>query len=493
VGSGSDSNDTTSDRYAQRVPRQVLLFHRRLDEYGGAEEELVETLQFLSMSSTIKICASTRPRRLFQHFFRNSNRMFDISTFTKEDVRLYIWKGLQENQNFLELQKHGPGCEDIVNTVSDLAQGVWLWVYLVRRDLIHAVNRDEGVTMLQKIVRQFPADLEEYFKRMIEAVRPQYREEMSRIFLITVDELQPLPLFAFSLLENLCSDRTFAINYQMRPISEDEITPHYPRWTSWINNRCSDLLVIDEQPHPTFLSHSVDFLHRSVRDFLRDNYYPNLLLNMRTEFCSTMMLAGMCLVLLKSMSIKDFRNDHSLYVVSFSLMDDILYYVHETEKRDEDYTKIIVATLDEVDRVSGQHARDFRNHSPSNDLRPVTCLDVYINDDSHSFLGLTIQARLVKYVGAKLIECPSSVRKRGRPLLDYALRPKRTISITMPYHSQREDPSMDIEMIRLLLNNGADPNRGVEWMTKLYGRCSSSRATSPIMMVVLITTPMVVS
>jgi hypothetical protein len=137
-----------------------------------------------------------------------------------------------------------------------------------------------------------------------------------------------------------------------------------------------------------------------------------------------MMLAGMCLVLLKSLSIKDFRNDHSLYVVSFSLMDDILYYVHETEKRDEDYTKIIVATLDEVDRVIGQHARDFRIHSPSSDLRPVTCLDVYINDDRYSFLGLTIQARLVKYVGAKLLECPSRVRKRGRPLLDCALRPK---------------------------------------------------------------------
>tara|TARA_R110002003_G_scaffold3337_1_gene25160 strand:+ start:7499 stop:7933 length:435 start_codon:yes stop_codon:yes gene_type:complete len=85
-----------------------------LDEYGGAEEELVETLQFLSMSNTIKICASTRPRRPFQHFFRNSNRMFDISTFTKEDMRLYVWKGLQENKNFLELQKHAPECEDIV-------------------------------------------------------------------------------------------------------------------------------------------------------------------------------------------------------------------------------------------------------------------------------------------------------------------------------------------------------------------------------------------
>jgi hypothetical protein len=31
----------------------------------------------------------------------------------------------------------------------------------------------------------------------------------------------------------------------------------------------------------------------------------------------------------------------------------------------------------------------------------------------------------------------------------------------MPYHSQREDPSVDIEMIRLLLDNGADLNQRV--------------------------------
>jgi hypothetical protein len=132
----------------------------------------------------------------------------------------------------------------------------------------------------------------------------------------------------------------------------------------------------------------------------------------------------------------------------------------EAIKRDEDHTQSNVAILDEVDRVNSQHARGIRNHwTHARDPPTGRFLDVYNEGDSCSFLALSIQARLVKYARAKLIECPSNMRKRGRPLLDYALRPKRTTPIGMPYHSLRDDPSVDLEMVRLLLDNGADPNQ----------------------------------
>ena len=72
-----------------------------------------------------------------------------------------------------------------------------------------------------------------------------------------------------------------------------------------------------------------------------------------------------------------------------------------------------------------------------------------------------MQARLVKYVRAKVQENPRNMRKGGRPLLDYALRPRRITPISMPYHSVRDEPSLDVDMVQLLLDNGADPNQPV--------------------------------
>jgi hypothetical protein len=444
-----------------KLSAKFCFFIDGLDEYDGAEEELIEMLRFLSTSNNIKICVSTRPRRLFQQFFHRSDRTITISDFTKDDMQLYVQRGLRKSEKFLLLERNTPECGKIVQTIVDLAQGVWLWVFLVSRDVIHAVNRDEGFATLRKIVHQFPADLEAYFERMIRAVRPEYREEMSRIFLITVDELQPLPLFAFSHLENLSTDADFAVNFPLRPVADEDIDHHYPEWTSWINNRCSDLLIIDEDEHPTFLSHSVDFLHRSVRDFLQDSYYSKLQENLGSKFCTTITLANMCLILLKSLTIGNFRDWKSIHQV-ISLTDEILYYVHEAEKQKEDHTASIVAIVDEVNRVNSQYAQKERNHwTHARDPAMGKGVDVYNEGDSCNILALTVQARLVKYVRAKLQDNPSSIQKRGRPLLDYALRPRRTTPIIMRYHSQREDPSVDVDMVRLLLEYGADPNQPV--------------------------------
>jgi hypothetical protein len=218
-----------------------------LDEYNGAEEDIVEVLKFLSASEAIKVCASTRPRSVYQKFFSNSSRTFDIAKFTKDDMRRHVRLRLSENANFRRLETTEFACEDLMERIAELAHGVWLWVFLITRDLEQAVNRDEGVAMLWKIVDQFPPDLKAYFQRIIQSVRPQYLEEMSEIFLITVDELQPLPLYAFSLLEQQRLDNSFAVKTPVQPLFEEHLLDQYPRWKSLIQNRCSDLLVVSEE------------------------------------------------------------------------------------------------------------------------------------------------------------------------------------------------------------------------------------------------------
>lgn len=268
-----------------------------LDEYDGEEEEVVEMITFLSSSRNIKICASSRFRSIFEENFGDLSRRLIIHNFTNGDMRKYVRQQLDENSKFGDLKASDPACEEIETLISTRAQGVWLWVFLVSRDLVHAVNRNKGLTMLQKIVHQFPSDLETYFRRIIQGIKPEYREEMAQIFLITLDQVHPLPLFAFLLIGRENTDADYAVKAPIRPIADETLLVKHQTWKSRIQNRCGDLLVVEDEPHPTSTGPAVDFLHRTVRDFLQDCYYDQLTKELVSDFNCMVSLTKMMLYL----------------------------------------------------------------------------------------------------------------------------------------------------------------------------------------------------
>ncbi|KAH9862814.1 hypothetical protein J1614_010907 [Plenodomus biglobosus] len=210
--------------------------------------------------------------------------------------------------------------------------------------------------MLRKIVDRFPAGLEEFFERIIEKIDDLHKEEMAQTFLVTVVELQPLPLYAFKLLEREREDPEYAVREAIRPLEEDTIHSQYEIWQSRLWNRCGDLLLVDSQPHPAFLRQSVDFLHRTVRDFLRDSYQDQLRKHLKTDFDSLMSLCKICFCFLKGLLEDDFRQHRTVKRI-IGLTDELLYYAHEVEKcHPDDEGTPLVALFDELDRVNGYFA-----------------------------------------------------------------------------------------------------------------------------------------
>ncbi|RYP08545.1 hypothetical protein DL765_008750 [Monosporascus sp. GIB2] len=450
----------------KRIARQTELhakycfFIDGLDEYDGEEKDIIQLLQALSISGHIKICASSRPGRQYENFLRSYDRTFDIAHFTKEDMKRYIDTRLQASTNWRSLVASDPACQDIINELSARARGVWLWVSLVTDDIVKEAEKNEEVATLRKIVDECPDDLHDYFERIINRIPKLHREEMAQTFLVVVEELQPLPLYAFALLEEERRNSDYAIDAPIKPIYEAEVEPRYSALKDRVRNRCGDLLIVDDEPHPIFLSHSVDFLHRTVRDFLRD-YDKQLKNYLVEEFDPLVSLSRICLNLLKALPVANFRDRDSANKV-IGLTDELLYYAHEVEKRSKLQEAPLVRLLDELDTVNSHHARNIRNHwTHARDSPPPRGLDEYYEGGKCNFLALAVQARLVKYVRAKVQANPHNMQKGGRPLLDYALRPRRITPISMPYHSIRDDPSLDVDMVELLLHNGADTNQPV--------------------------------
>ena len=83
-----------------------------------------------------------------------------------------------------------------------------------------------------------------------------------------------------------------------------------------------------------------------------------------------------------------------------------------------------------------------------------------------TFLALAVQKGLRLYVDRKLDECPELLlEKKGRPLLDYVLRPSRKLfgkkfSESEPgfYTEEKDDAIVNSEMLGPLLSHGSDPN-----------------------------------
>jgi hypothetical protein len=460
---------------------KFCIFIDGLDEYNGDEEDLVKILALFEDTPHLKLCVSSRPRHFLDEYYRNRRQTLFIHQFTKGDMETHVRQRLQLNGKFQTLQRDSQSaCDELLKRIADQAQGVWLWVYLVTHDLVHAVNRNEDIHTLLHILSQFPPDLEAYFEDIIKRIKIGFREEMAQIFLITVVEVQPLPLFAFSLLEREKEDPNYAILAPIAPISDQEVETVDRSWRGRIQNRCGDLLVVSDGEHPTFLLHPVDFLHRTVRDFLRDCYYEKLQRELVSDFNPLISLCSTMLFFLKSLPPLNLRHGTSATRL-IQIVDALLYYAHEAEKRDARPHPTLIGVLDEVDRVNSLHGRATDNHWTHVRDPPTTRgFDEYREGGQCNFLALAVQARLVQYVGAKLTSNPQRIRKRGRPLLDYALRPRRVTPISMPYHSQREDPVVDVDMVKLLLGAARTPTR---WCTSTRAaQCGSSsccRATRP--------------
>jgi hypothetical protein len=153
-------------------------------------------------------------------------------------MRRYIEAHLQASTNWQRLVASELACQDIIPEISARARGVWLWVSLATDDIVKQAEKNEELATLRKVVDELPDDLHEYFERIIERIPKLHREEMAQTFLVAMEELQPLPLYAFALLEDERQNGDYAIDAAIKPISEAELEPRYSALRDRVRNRC---------------------------------------------------------------------------------------------------------------------------------------------------------------------------------------------------------------------------------------------------------------
>ena len=157
-------------------PLRVCFFIDGLDECHSEHRDLVDLLIHLSRMKTFKICAASRAWNIFKNAFSNNDaQVLALHEYTRHDISTFVRDKLQEEKGFSKLRKSNLAYEMLVNDITEKAEGVFLWVFLVVRSLLRGVDDGNDFSTMQKRVQDLPSDLEQYFQHVLDNLDQIYQ------------------------------------------------------------------------------------------------------------------------------------------------------------------------------------------------------------------------------------------------------------------------------------------------------------------------------
>lgn len=432
-----------------------------LDEYDGDEEDIIQVVKYFASSPHIKVCVSSRPWPAFASEWQASLSTFKVEEFTRQDMEKYTHDKLVQNQRFADLASQESWYYKLVQEISERASGVWLWVHLVIRDLLRDIRDNESYEQLVVRLHSYPRELEQFFENIMKRIDKIHKAESAQIFLLTTTAVRPLSILSLDALHTY-DDAAYALNMSIDAIKEEKLSSDYKTWQPRLQNRCRDLVKITVNPmeKPVF-RYQIDFLHRTVRDFLHDKHQEELQKQAPDRFDPAVFLSMLMLVLIKKLDMVQFREELDTII---GLVDELLHYSWQIEQYSQSNYRAThqYDLIDEMNRTISHYALGEQAHwSNARDTPAEDNEEPWFEGGQCGLLALTIQAHLRLYVSEKLAHDSSLMKKAGRPLLDYALRPKRVTPIILPYNVHYDISLIDLELVKTLLENGAEPNRKI--------------------------------
>ncbi len=275
---------------------RLCFFVDGLDEFEQTENATHYTLtkkilEWASKSKgNVKFCVASRELPVFETAFKASQRI-TIQTFTKGDIETLVRQRLGDNPLFENMMEaHESECRQLMGEIIAEADGVFLWVALVLTQLEDALANGDTITMLQKILREAPKELDPFFRSILDSIQDRYRESAYSVLGIAMRENSILlstsirwanyeefakltkedqerrnaGLIGCSMLFDI-SDRGKLSDLPTdfpRCDSQEEYDARIKDAKSQLMARCKGLLSYNEDDH-------VIFTHRSVPEFLQ--------------------------------------------------------------------------------------------------------------------------------------------------------------------------------------------------------------------------------
>ncbi|KAH7397026.1 hypothetical protein DE146DRAFT_599213, partial [Phaeosphaeria sp. MPI-PUGE-AT-0046c] len=248
----------------QTLSSKFCFFIDGLDEYDGDYTDFCQTLKNLYRSPHVKICISSRPWNVFEYFFgQNSSTKLYIHELTRNDIQFYTRNRLADHPRWDDLEISDGGDLSLIEAVCDRAAGVFLWVVLVVQLLRNGLSEHDSLPELWKRLDSVPRDLEPFFKQILDSVEPFYHQKMSTTLMIASAAGQPLPNSIYHFHDAEYSDKDYVSKLPTTALSSISWNAIKIKVNRALQARTRGLLELNNH------NGNVEFLHRTVMDFLR--------------------------------------------------------------------------------------------------------------------------------------------------------------------------------------------------------------------------------
>ncbi|KAK3186987.1 hypothetical protein K4F52_004153 [Lecanicillium sp. MT-2017a] len=264
---------------AETAATKICLFLDGLDEIDGEVESLIDTVKALAGLS-IKVCVSSRPWAEFIHEFgTDSKRVLKVEDLTAGDIRSYVYQTLTSNSRFRTLAAKDSMLSQLQDEIVSKSAGVFLWVRLVVRSLLQAPTYADTPSLLWRRFRSIPPDLDKYFLQIIQSIPYIYRAKGAGIFK-TAMSCPSMPAMVHYFIDCDEEDENFALDCPLQAMQPDETAENIQEMVLKLDGWTKGLLeVVNYAPGPNYECTRVEFLHRTVRDFLEESGHARQLLD----------------------------------------------------------------------------------------------------------------------------------------------------------------------------------------------------------------------
>ena len=427
-----------------------------LDEYFGDCSYLCQVVKDLSKCPGIKVCLSSRPWNIFEENFGAAfGRKIYVHDLTQQDIRYYAETRLCEHPRWSSVVTGTRKTAALLNEITQRAKGVFLWVFLVTKLLRDGMTNYDTMADLWKRLDAIPEDLEQFFKHILSSVEPFYHEKMAGTLQIALTASRPLELILYTFHDLEYEDEQYSRNESLENWDIGKATAFTEPFQWRLSSRCMGLLEITND--------KVDFLHRTVSDFLRTakmaefiashlrpSFEPNF--SIFQAYISWMKHMGHCLDLVTIITealgyardaFDSKRIDHDVISDHVDELEWCFGTVSDTRRKDQGLPYMSTA-FGPMGRAV--HGTDF----PASLKR-----EQFYNS---IFRRAVLRADFVEYASRKLLVDP----------LHFEGLPPVAFLVALDLSANKPDPDGSsvegwtpkrLSLLRCLLRNGCDPNK----------------------------------
>jgi hypothetical protein len=443
----------------------LALFIDGLDEFDGGHQRLLDFVKLFHSRPRVKICVSSRPENIFLDAFA-CNPSLKMEDFTNCDITAFVNGQFESTPGFQDLCKVRPAeAKKLLDGVITKARGVFLWVSVVVLTLCEGLTEGDKLSELQAVLDRLPSDLSQLYSSIWASIKPAYIQHSSQLFQIHQASTQILDVVVLSL-----ADDENALDQDINDISPADRALITRTMKRRLNSRTRGLLEVSQDG-------SVDFLHRTVRDWTSTVW--NDIVSRAPDFDAH-------LALLKALTVESshtdlWKNSRLGLPTQFWTRVFTCFYHASLVHDDLSTASFLAKVLDRLDTdlalvstsytISGSLALYRDTSSPTIQLRANNNnLPHWASTQSTktpgrldtNFLGLAAQFAVLPYVRHKVTKNRELLRPDfvhvsilSCATLGFEQFCRPDIMDLAAHFTQAIDPAVRLTLVRFLLDNGA--------------------------------------